>query len=47
MRELDEVFARLPHSAFRSRFRLGAAEQAYLAKKGLETILAHGRDFIE
>ena len=47
MRGLDEVFARLPHSSFRSRFRLGPAEQAYLAAKGLETVLAHGRDFID
>jgi hypothetical protein len=47
VRALDEVFARLPHSAFRSRFRLGRAERAYLSQKGLETVLAHGRDFIE
>lgn len=46
MRELDEIFARLPHSAFRSRFRLGRAESAYLHEKGLETILSHARDFI-
>ena len=47
MRELDEVFAKLPQSKFRSRFRLGAAERGYLEAKGLDTILAHGRDFIE
>ncbi len=47
MRELDEVFAKLPHSAFRSRFRLGAAERAYLEDKGLEAVLRHARDFIE
>ena len=47
MRELDEVFAKLPHSRFRSRFRLGDGEQAYLEAKGIETVLAHGRDFIE
>ncbi len=47
MRELDEVFAKLPHSRFRSRFRLGPAERAYLDAKGLETILAHARDFID
>ena len=47
MRELDEVFARLPHSAFRSGFRLGKAESAYLERKGLETVLDHARDFID
>lgn len=47
MRKLEEVFARLRHSAFRSRFHLGPAERAYLQDKGLETILAHGRDFID
>ncbi len=47
MRELDEIFARLPHSAFRSRFRLCSAERAYLESKGLETVLAHARDFVE
>ena len=47
MRELDEVFARLPRSALRSRFRLGAAERAYLEAKGMETVLLHARDFIE
>ena len=47
MRRLDEIFDRLPHSAFRSRFRLGEAEHAYLRAKGMATILGHGRDFID
>jgi hypothetical protein len=47
VRPLDEVFARLPHSAFRSRFRLGDGERRYLAAKGLPTILSHAADFIE
>ena len=47
MRPLDEVFARLPHSTFRSRFRLGARERAYLEAKGFPTILSHARDFIQ
>lgn len=47
MRPLDEVFERLAGSAFRRRFRLGAREAEYLEAKGLETVLAHGRDFIE
>ncbi len=47
MRPLDEVFARLPHSSFRSRFRLGERERAYLEARSLSTILAHAGDFIE
>ena len=47
MRSLDEIFARLPHSSFRSRFRLGERERIYLEAKGLPTILAHAGDFIE
>ncbi len=47
MRDLDHVFERLARSKFRSRFRLGAKEREYLAGKGLELILDHGRDFIE
>ena len=46
MRPLDEVFARLPHSSFRSRFRLGERERAYLEARGLSTIMVHARDFI-
>ena len=46
MRELNEVFGRLPHSAFRSRFRLGPTDRAYLERKGIETVLLHARDFI-
>jgi hypothetical protein len=47
VRPLDEVFARLPHSRFRSRFRLGERERTYLEARGLPTILAHAYDFIE
>ena len=47
MRPLDEVFARLQHSPFRRRFRLGTKERGYLAAKGMETVLDHARDFIE
>lgn len=43
---LDQVFARLPNSAFRSRFRLGKRERDYLASKGLATVMEHARDFI-
>ena len=47
VRPLDEVFDRLPHSRFRSRFRLGERERTYLEARGLSTILAHALDFIE
>ncbi|WP_091775574.1 DUF4186 domain-containing protein [Methylobacterium sp. UNC378MF] len=46
MRALDEVFHRLPQSAFRRRFRLAAADQAYLREKGLPIVLEHARDFV-
>ncbi len=47
MRELDELFEALERSEFRSRFRLGAREAAYLREKGLEVVLGHARGFIE
>lgn len=47
MRDLDDVFERLRHSSFRRRFQLRQTERDYLERKGLEEILAHGRDFIE
>ena len=46
MRNLDHVFVGLARSAFRTRFRLSGHEQDYLRAKGLQTILAHARDFI-
>jgi hypothetical protein len=46
MRDLDRVFRGLAASRFRSRFRLGAADRAYLEAKGLPTILAHAADFV-
>ena len=47
MRDLDDVFRALDGSAFRRRFRLGTAERAYLAAKGLDVVLAHARDFVD
>jgi hypothetical protein len=46
MRDLDLVFSRLGGSAFRSRFRLGEKERAYLGERGLPTVLDHARDFV-
>lgn len=47
MRDLDELFAALGGSEFRSRFRLRGREAAYLKEKGLDTVLAHARQSIE
>jgi hypothetical protein len=46
MKDLDQVFAALAHSAFRRRFRLAAAERSYLQEKGLDTVLMHAHDFV-
>jgi hypothetical protein len=46
MPEIDDVLARLSRSAFRRRFRLAGRDRAYLTQKGLDVVLAHGRDFI-
>ena len=46
MRDLDLVFSRLGGSRFRTRFRLGDKERAYLADRGLATVLDHARDFV-
>ncbi len=47
MRPLDQVLERLSESQFRRRFRLGPRERGYLEAKGLETMIAHARDFVE
>ena len=46
MRDLDLIFLRLAGSPFRSRFRLGEKERAYLGQRGLPTVLDHARDFV-
>ena len=46
MRNLDDLFAALERSRFRMRFRLGPREQAYLASRGIETVLSHAADFV-
>jgi len=46
MRDMDELFAALGRSEFRSRFRLAGKEAEYLQQKGLPKILEHARDFI-
>ena len=46
MRPLDDVFTRLSRSAFRQRFALDGGDRAYLARRGLATVLEHGREFV-
>ena len=46
MRDMDELFADLERSKFRSRFRLTGKEAEYLRDKGLAMILQHARGFI-
>ena len=43
---VDEAFAKLARSKFRSRFRLSAADRKYIADKGMATIRSHAVDFI-
>ena len=43
---IENLFARLQRSTFRSRFRLGAKERQYCYDKGAEVIDQHAADFI-
>jgi predicted Fe-S protein YdhL (DUF1289 family) len=47
MRDLQELFASLGSSQFRSRFRLRGKELEYLRSKGMSVVLEHASDFIE
>lgn len=46
MRDMDELFAALSRSKFRSRLRLSGREAAYLREKGLATIVEHAHGFV-
>lgn len=46
MRNLDDLFAVLAKSAFRSSFQLKGKELTYLQSKGLPLVLTHAEDFI-
>ena len=46
MRSLQEVFAALRTSSFRSRVHLQQKELDYLQRKGLDVILEHAADFV-
>ena len=41
-----QLFERLAQSAFRSRFRLSAADRAYIQSRGLATIRQHAATFV-
>jgi hypothetical protein len=47
MRPIDDIFASLAHSAFRSRFHLSERDRVYIAAKGMPVVLDHARDFID
>lgn len=47
MRDIDELFAALAKSPFRSGFKLRDKDLAYLRQKGLSTVLDHAEDFIK
>jgi hypothetical protein len=44
---LQQLFYRLAKSKFRSSFKLGKTERAYLQDKGLRVIEKHARDFVK
>jgi len=46
VRDLDQLFAALAQSTFRTSFELRAKDLAYLRQKGLSTVLDHAEDFI-
>lgn len=41
-----EAFSRLGKSKFRSRFKLTAADSAYIDRVGMETVRRHAEDFV-
>ena len=47
MRDVEDVFARLSGSDFRSRIHLHQKERDYLERKGMDVVLKHAADFIE
>lgn len=44
--QFEALFSRLSASAFRSRFKLGLKERAYVQEKGLGVIRSHAEDFV-
>jgi hypothetical protein len=46
MRPIEDVFAQLARSKFRTRLRLNDKDRRYFAAKRIETVRQHARDFI-
>lgn len=46
MATIDQTFARLQKSTFRSRFHLTEKDRQYIADKGMDTIQCHAEDFV-
>lgn len=46
MRDLDELFAALAKSRFRSSQRLSPRDAEYLRERGIDTVMDHARDFV-
>ncbi len=46
MRDIEDLFQALAASSFRSRFALSGSDLLYYRRKGITTILTHGRDFL-
>lgn len=47
MRDTEDLFQALEESSFRRRFTLSGTDLDYYHRKGLTTILSHGRDFLK
>ena len=47
MRDLDELFAALSRSRFRSKFALSPRDKAYLRDKGLDVVTDHAAAFVD
>ena len=46
MKQVEEVFAQLARSKFRSRIRLGNKDRQYALAKGTDVVREHARSFI-
>ncbi len=46
MATIEQTFARLGKSTFRSRFHLTEKDRAYVRAKGMDTIRRHAADFV-
>lgn len=46
MQTIDQAFAKLNKSKFRSKFHLSGADKAYIEEKGMDTIRRHAEGFV-